>query len=121
MVSAHAGAGHDVVIPQYLGRVEFIEQVEHVVDSVGARFVEVVLLDGRDESRRRFHQRATSPDPLHQHAAADVAAAGGDEAFDAMYDALVAVVDARPRTRIVRTTDGDVRGAYDDFLTALIS
>ncbi|HVF21388.1 MAG TPA: AAA family ATPase [Mycobacteriales bacterium] len=121
MVSGHAGAGHDVVIPQYLGRVEFIEQVERVVGSVGARFVEVVLLGPKDESRARFEERAGSPDPLHRHAAADVTAAGGAAAFDEMYDALLRVIDARPKIRVLPSMAGDVDGAYRSLLAAIDS
>jgi len=54
---AHLAAGHDVVIPQFLGRLAFLEQAEQVARQAGASFHEIVLLDSKDNAIRRFEQR----------------------------------------------------------------
>lgn len=97
----HLAAGHDVVIPQFLGRVAFIEQAEVLAASVSASFHEVVLLDTKEDSVARGAGRA--------HA----------EELAQMYDRLLAVVAARPGTRRVVTRRGDIDGAYRDFVAVL--
>jgi hypothetical protein len=54
---AHLAAGHDVVIPQFLGRVAFLEQAEQAVRQAGASFHEIVLLDSKENAIRRFAER----------------------------------------------------------------
>jgi predicted kinase len=53
----HLGRGEDVVIPQFLGRREFVDQLRAVAESAGTRFVEVVLHDDVDTIIERFRQR----------------------------------------------------------------
>lgn len=57
MAQAHLHAGHDVLVPQYLGRLEFMEMLREVAVEVGATFVEVALLSDRDDVVRRFERR----------------------------------------------------------------
>ena len=56
MARVHLRGGHDVVVPQYLGRPQFIAQAEQVAHESG-RFLEFVLMDGRDNAVRRFQRR----------------------------------------------------------------
>jgi hypothetical protein len=35
----HLAAGHDVVIPQFLGRADFLEQLENLARESGGRFL----------------------------------------------------------------------------------
>ena len=53
----HLAAGHDVVIPQFLGRPEFLEQLEGLAHETGADFHEIVLLDSKQNVLRRFAKR----------------------------------------------------------------
>jgi hypothetical protein len=50
----HLAAEHDVVIPQFLGRAEFLEQLKDLAHKAGADFIEIVLLDSRENALRRF-------------------------------------------------------------------
>ena len=43
LIRTHLRAGHDVVVPQLLGLVDFIETLESVAADEGAEFVEVLL------------------------------------------------------------------------------
>jgi hypothetical protein len=50
MASAHLAGGQDVILPQYLARIQEIERFEHVASERGAGFREVVLLDDKAAS-----------------------------------------------------------------------
>lgn len=106
----HLTAGHDVVIPQFLGRLMFVEQAEALAREVGATFRMVVLLDTEENSLRRFARRG----PIDGRPVSD-------EEFAGMYGRLLAVVAARPAAIVVRTRDGDVGRAYRDFVSALLT
>lgn len=109
MAEAHLRDGHDVVVPQYLGRMVFIETLEATAQRTGSRFREVILL--ADEAvvvqrfRARRHELATS-DEAHPEADVedrDVAR----EIADALR-ALDAVRAARPTTvAVAATRDAD--------------
>lgn len=120
MASTHLLSGHDVVIPQYLGRLPFIEQVERLATDVAARFHEIVLLDTKESSLRRFEQRtAAAADPAHLEAQAMIDRNGGPAELAAMYDRLLTVLEARPHAKIIRTRTGQVARAYDDLISQL--
>jgi hypothetical protein len=63
--------GRDVVIPQFLGRRDFVLALEQLCNDVRAEFIEVVLLAGpqgpsqtdpRRAQQRVSHRRMTEPD-----------------------------------------------------------
>jgi len=118
MAGIHLASGHDVVIPQYVARIEFIEQVETVAVEAGVLFHEIVLLDSRENSVRRFERRGrSSTDPAHVHAQEMMDEAGGRATFAEMYERLLMMLAARPHARIVRTRSGQVARAYQDFVS----
>lgn len=58
LVDDHLGAGHDVIVPQFLGRAAFAEELATVAGRHGARFIEVVLVaDPRLVIERFEHRR----------------------------------------------------------------
>ncbi|HET9128652.1 MAG TPA: AAA family ATPase [Propionibacteriaceae bacterium] len=66
LIREHLGAGHDVVVGQYLARPEFIEALETTACEVGARFVEIVLVLDAATLASRLARRAATPDrPEH--------------------------------------------------------
>jgi len=105
---AHLAAGHDVVIPQFLGRLAFVEQTEVLAQDVGATFAMVVVLDTEGNSRRRFDRRG----PI------DGRPVSGEE-FGRMYARLISVIAARPDASVVWTSDGEVQRAYRDIEVAV--
>jgi predicted kinase len=122
MARAQLRAGHDVVVPQYLGRLEFVETLQELAVEVGDEFVELALLSDRDDVVRRFERRsATSDDVAHRQAAELQRRTGGREQLASTHDKLLAVLVARPATRVITTTDGDIDGAYAQLLVALSS
>lgn len=114
MARTHLQGGHDVVLPQYLGRPDFLAEAEQVARDTGAEFVEVVLMDGRDEAVRRFTERAIET-PAHADAALMMERFGGRPALEAMYDRLLLVLSHRPSARVIQSRDGGADEAYAEL------
>ena len=61
---AHLAAGHDVVIPQFLGRLAFLEQAEQVARQAGASFHEIVLLDSKEQCDTPIRANVPAREPI---------------------------------------------------------
>jgi predicted kinase len=118
MSHEHLRAGYDVVLPQYLGKPQFLEQAEAVADVAGATFHEIVLMDDRDDVVRRFAARTrAAAEPAHVEAGELVADLGGEPMLRSMYDRLLLVISARPRARVVQCPEGAADDAYLELLS----
>jgi hypothetical protein len=116
MARVHLGNGYDVVVPQYLGRTEFLEQAERLAEQTGAQFHEFVLTDNRDEVVRRFNERtAAATDAAHVAAGRLMAQLGGDNTLFAMCDRLLLVISARPGAQVVACPEGAVDEVYAEI------
>src|SRR3954471_15687995 len=91
MAGEHLGSGHDVVLPQFVARPEFISRLAAVATRAGAEFFEIVLLDELGSASARCDARAGDPDwaSHHEEAARAIVASGG---FSAMYESLLSVL-----------------------------
>jgi predicted kinase len=118
MAAVHLGAGHDVVVPQYLGVADFIERLESVATAAGASFDEVVLMDAKENALTRFAARTSDPALAAHHADAQ-RMAGGPAGPAAMYDRLTALLASRPDARVVATRAGAVEESYRAVLAVL--
>ena len=117
----HLASEHDVVVPQFLGRMTFIEQLERLARAAGATFHEVVLLDSKENMLRRFTERSrAAAGPEHAEAQELIWQRTGHEDLSVMYDRLMAVVTARPGARIVHVEDGKVDLTYQAVLRSLV-
>jgi predicted kinase len=117
----HLASEHDVVVPQFLGRTAFIEQLERLARGAGATFHEVVLLDTKENILRRFAERGrAAADPLHVEAQEMIERNDGFEDLSVMYDRLMAVVAARPGARIVHVEEGEVDRTYQAVLRNVV-
>jgi predicted kinase len=117
---AHLTSGHDVVVPQFLGRTTFIEQLERLAGEVDATFHEVVLLDSVENILRRFADRSrAAADPSHVEAQEMVERSGGFDDLPTMYDRLMSVLAARPGARVVNIEEGAVESTYQAVLRSL--
>ncbi|HET8582687.1 MAG TPA: AAA family ATPase [Jatrophihabitans sp.] len=120
MAGEHLAAGHDVVIPQYLGNPQFLAGAEAVAARTGASFHEFVLTDNRDEVVRRFNARtAAAADPAHVDAGRTIARLGGDATLFTMCDRLLLVTAARSRARVLQCPEGAVDAVYRELLDQL--
>jgi predicted kinase len=116
----HLAAGHDVVVPQFVARPDFLDQLALVAAESGAEFYEIVLLDTKEHVLRRFADRSrAAADPTHVAAQEMLDRHGGVDELAAMYDRLLAVVAERPSAVVVPTASGDVRATYRDVLSEL--
>jgi predicted kinase len=116
----HLMAGYDVIIPQFLARAEFIEQIEQLAGEVGADFHEIVLLDSKEEVLRRFAERTRiAADPAHVQAHQMLQRHGGVAALSAMYDRLLDLIATRPAAKVIYSTDGGVEQTYQRILSQL--
>lgn len=120
MARVHLRAGHDVLVPQYLGRPQFLHQVEALAAQEGAHFDEFVLMDGRDESVRRFVERTrAATSAAHVEAGELMDAFGGRPALEAMYDRLLLVLSHRPEAQVIQSRDGQADQAYAELVRLL--
>ena len=118
MTATHLAGGRDVVLPQYLAKVEEIERFERVACEQRASFIEVVLLDEKVASMDRFDTReATSAWDRHNRRA--VRAQGGAVFLATMYDRLLEVLRRRPAAVVVRSERGAVEATYALLTQAL--
>lgn len=114
----HLLSDHAVVVPQFLGRLSFVERLERLAQEVGAAFRHVVLMDSREAVITRFLSRASAPDAQAQHREA-AAMAGGEAGLAVMYDGLLAILSARPEAVIVQSVADDVAATYQRLRQAL--
>jgi hypothetical protein len=124
MAAAHLRAGHDVVVPQYLGRTGFIESLEALARRAEAAFCELLLMDAEATVFDRFRARRMSLAAAGEdHPQADLA---DDAVAGAVADAfrrLRAVQSERPGTIVIDAADGieaacaQLRRALEDLDT----
>ena len=118
--STHLLAGHDVVIPQYLGRAEFIQQLEGVAAATSAGFREVVLMTSRKDAVRRFDERSqAAAEDTHTEASVMAALEGATDPVGAMHDRLANLLATRPAAHVIDVVEGDPDATYRLVLGAL--
>ena len=114
----HLDAGHDVVVPQFLGRVAFIEQLERAAAEHGSEFIEIALVSSAEDASRRFQARHASVDQNHADARLLQSLPGADS-IETMYERMLAMLGTRPHVRYVRTVDGAIDATFEALLSAL--
>ena len=119
MARTHLGAGHDVIVPQYLGRATFVEQLEELARDQDVRFRELVLLDSKANLLRRFAERTgAGADPGHVDAAAQLGE-NPEVRLGEMYDRLMTIIDQRPKAQIIPCEQEHPRLTYQRVTAAL--
>lgn len=113
----HLQSGHDVVVPQLLAGTQFLEQLAELAAEVGAQFVEVVLIDSKENSLRRFAERHSAPADPESAGSGD--AASGDQEVSVLYDAVLAFVATRANAIVVPVVDGGIEATYRDLTIRL--
>ena len=119
MAEAHLRSGHDVAVPQYLGRLRFIVALENVAQRSDARFIEVQLHAGQMVSVERFRSRRDDLLLLGEgHPQADVSDSAVDSTVAEPHRNLMAVLSQRPNVLRVHA-DASLDTTYVDLLAAL--
>jgi predicted kinase len=93
----HLTNGHDVIVPQYLGRPEFRERLALLAGEKRAAFVEVLLTDDADRITQRFRKRR-----------AEYARSGAEHPEGDLADDAVATEVSSANERLLR--DASARG-----------
>jgi predicted kinase len=116
VAAAWLAAGDDVVVPQLLGRPQFIEALAEVADGAGATFVEVLLLAPLVEVGRRLDARRAAFAAAGRAHPADEIEPRRQRAMLRSVDAsLRSVAEGRPGTVVV-----DAAGNEDVTIGALL-
>jgi predicted kinase len=119
MARTHLLGGHDVVVPQFLGRPAFVLALADVAEQAGASFVEVALMVEPAEAARRFAYRSQHAGrPQESDAAALLEREGGPDSLADMHDRLLAVLADRPGTHRM-IAGGDLDSAYRELRAVL--
>lgn len=106
-----------MVVPQFLARPGFIDELQDLADQLGVEFVEVVLLEDPERAARRLAERAAEPLNATQCDAHELLERdGGLDAIPELHRRLRKIIDARPATVIVRPTLDDVDQTYRDLI-----
>jgi predicted kinase len=108
-------AGFDVVIGQYLARVQFIEDLEQLAERHGARFCEFVLDLDTAALTKRLTERASNPDRF-EHAVNNRLV--GPKDADALVQTIESLRHRRPRAFWVDAA-GSLAPTLDILRTAL--
>jgi hypothetical protein len=120
MASTHLAGGRDVVLPQYLGRVDEVEAFAGVARAQGAGFREVLLIDDRASALERFARRRDESE-WDRHNRVVVADLGGATFLGALHDRLIELLRDRPSAVVLRSRPGAVEETYAALVEALAS
>jgi predicted kinase len=121
MARVHLGSGRDVLVPQYLGRLGFVLELERLASDVGAEFAEIALISSPADVAARFARRSRDPETAqHRDASALLELGGGLAALPELCERLDEIVASRPSTRTVTIIDGDIDRAARDLAEALL-
>lgn len=120
MAGTYLRGGHDVILPQYLGRLSEIQRFEAVARDAGAAFCEVVFMDTLESSVRRFTDRGNAGAlPWHRDVSAVVERSGGVRLLGQMHDQLGEVLLSRPDAIVITSEEGQVQQTYEALLAIL--
>ena len=119
MASAHLRGGRDVIVPQYLSRIDEIEAFEQVARDQAADFREIVLLDEKGASIDRFDRRRDDS-AWGVHNRRLVESWGGPVMLANLYDQLMQMLPQRPATRVVRSEPEAIEDTYASVERALV-
>ena len=118
LARTHLVAGLDVVVPQFIERPGFIDDVRAVALDTGADFVLVALVSSPEEASSRFHERVGSTDANHLDAV-HLQSARGARAVEDMYAGMLELVATFDDVRYVQSVPGDIDGTYEELLRCL--
>lgn len=118
-VVEHLGAGRDVVMAQYFGRLGYIVLLQDVAREHGARFVEVILATDAALAIDRFRaRRRAMTERGEHHPERDIADADVEAFIRDAVDRLARLPTARPESQIVPVA---VEASEDEMYRRLLS
>jgi hypothetical protein len=119
LAGAHLVSGHDVVVPQYVGGIDFVERLDALARQCDAEFVESVLLAAPKVAIERFRRRRDElASVAGMHPEADVGEADVEHVVKEAVDRLAHICDVRPMTQRV-PADADFLTTYRVLLATI--
>lgn len=113
-------ARRDVIVPQYLGRIQFVLELAQLARETGAAFIEIALMSDAEDMATRFYRRSAQPETAtHIDAARLHDRSGGEAALHQMSERLLDVLAHRPRTVKIESVDGQIEAAYSALAAAI--
>jgi predicted kinase len=112
MIRMHVGGGHDVVVPQYVARPDFLDDLAGAAAEAGGRFVHVLLRADPAEALDRYRSRASDRDLSAHHRVAD-RVMGGEDGWRAMAARLEVVAASRAAPTVLDTSSLGIAAAYE--------
>lgn len=107
MADSHLRAGHDVIVPQYLGRTEFIDTLDRLAQRRRGDFIEILLVDTEAAVADRFAARRVELSAAGRaHPQVDVNELSISTTIAEAFERLRAVAAQRRRTQVIAVTDG---------------
>jgi predicted kinase len=114
--------GRDVIVPQYLGRLDFVLELEQLARKTRVAFIEIALRCDPADAAGRFQRRSAQPETsTHVDAAQLLDRSGGLAALHEMSQRLQHVLAQRPRTVRIESVDGQIERTYDALAAAVDS
>jgi len=114
MATTHLATGRDVIVPQFVGRPDFIDQLAGVAAKTGANFVEIALMLNRRDALAAFAERSENPSSQsHRDALALTRASRSLDPVGDMYDAYRQLIDDRPGALKIEVIRGEIESAVD--------
>lgn len=117
LTRSHLAHGLDVVVPQYIEQVEFIDRLALTAADVGASFVEILITDDVDTVISRFRRRRTGRDAGAPHPESDLADVDVAATVSGACERLVA--SARERGVTAISLAAGVDRARDEIMAVL--
>ena len=114
MASTHLRQQLDVIVPQFLGRPRFIDELAAVAADAGAEFRHLVLLPELATTLARFAARTD-----HSIAEELTALLGGPDELNRGYQRLVELLPRRPEAEVLRLDQDTPEQAYAQLRAVL--
>lgn len=108
MSATHLRAGHNVIIPQFLQREEYLDRLASTAQDSGAEFFEVCLTSSPQEAAARFAARASSEDQNHK-AAQMLQSMPRSAPVEDLYRNMYSMALKRPDTIFVESIPWDIQ------------
>ena len=118
MARTHLSTGADVVVPQFLRRPDFLDQLRQVTEAVGAEFVLAALVSSPEEAAARFQSRSTSTEQNHRDAV-ELQKAPGALPVEELYAGMMEMLASYDDVRYVESVPGDIDGTYEELCRRL--
>lgn len=113
MAAIHLRTGYDVIIP-YLPGGSYDATYENVAKETDADFLEVFIEVEKEEAIRRLLARGTWGEAgLPPITDKDL------PRIERLYDEMIETVAQRPRTIVIKSSEGDIDGAYTALVNAV--